>query len=251
MVAPSAAPGSDPGDPALGPFVLVADLGRPVLDRAADHHLRRVRRLRPGDPVLAADGAGGWRPCRLADGAELVADGPVRVRPAPTPPVTVGFALVKGERPELVVQKLTEVGVDRIVPFRAARSVVRWDERRAEAHHARLVRVAREAVTQCRRLWVPDVAPVATFDELVAGAAGVALTDPGGGRLAGGLSTLLVGPEGGWSPEERASGAVLVRLGAHVMRAETAAIVAGAALVASRSGTREGWGWLEDDAGDG
>jgi RsmE family RNA methyltransferase len=176
-VAPSAAPGTDPSDPALGPFVLVADLARPALDDDDEHHVRRVRRLRPGDPVLAADGAGGWRTCRLGDGAVLAAAGPVHLQPAPTPPVTVGFALVKGARPELVVQKLTEVGVDRIVPFRAARSVVRWDERRAEAHHARLVRVAREAVAQCRRLWVPDVAPVARFEDLVGAAGGVALAD--------------------------------------------------------------------------
>ncbi len=245
---PPVNPADDPRDPALGPFVLVADLDRPALDADSGHHVRRVRRVRRGDPVLAADGAGGWRRCRLGDGAELVVDGPSLHEPAPAPPVTIGFALVKGERPELVVQKLTEVGVDRIVPFRAARSVVRWDAARAEVHHARLVRVAREAVTQCRRLWVPDVEPVARFEELVERGGAVALTDLDGGPVTAAITTLLVGPEGGWAPEERAAGAASVRLGPHVMRAETAAIVAGAALVARRSGTREGWGWLEDHA---
>ncbi len=241
---------ADLRDPALGPFVLVADVEAPVLDDRGAHHLRTVRRRRPGDPVCAGDGGGGWVPCRLGAGAELAPVAAVVHEPPPDPLLTVGFALVKGERPELVVQKLTEIGVDRIVPFRAGRSVVRWDESRAAAHHERLVRVAREAVEQCRRAWVPEVRPVTSFATLLdsGDTAAVALADLGGGPLPVGTTTLLVGPEGGWTPEERSCGAPRVDLGPHVLRAETAAILAGAALLARAHRGAGGWGSLEPEA---
>ena len=117
------------GDPAPdglhGPHVLVDDVSQPELADADRHHLERVLRVRAGDPITVGDGLGRWRPCRLGPEPEPV--GEVREVVRPTPELTVGFALIKGGRPELVVQKLTELGADRIVPFIAARSVVRWD----------------------------------------------------------------------------------------------------------------------------
>ena len=140
----------------MGPVrahAFVAELAAPVLDAGDRHHLERVLRLRPGDCVSVSDGHGGWRLCRF--GPVLEPAGEVARDPGPSPTVTVAFALTKGERPEWAVQKLTEVGVDRIVPMAAARSVVRWGPDRAAANVERLRRVAREAAMQCRRTWLP------------------------------------------------------------------------------------------------
>ncbi len=144
-----------------GPHAFVADLDRPALDDHDRHHFERVVRLRAGDALTVSDGRGGWRSCRFGDDLEPVDEVAFVARPEPA--VSVAFALVKGERPEWVTQKLTELGVDTIVPFTAARSVVRWDERKAAANRDRLERVAREAAMQSRRCWLPEVAPVATF----------------------------------------------------------------------------------------
>lgn len=216
-----------------GPLAFVADVERPVLDGGDRHHLATVLRLRPGDPLTVADGAGRWRPCRF--GPDLDPRGEVEVEARRVPPVTVAFAPVKGDRPEWVVQKLTELGVDRIVPFAAARSVVRWEGERAQRQVARLRRVAREAAMQSHRAWLPEVAPVATFAE-VAAMPGAALAERAGGPPSLGRPVVLVGPEGGWSEEERAAGPPGMALGDLVLRAETAAVAAGALLCGLRAG---------------
>ena len=197
------------------------------------HHLERVLRLRPADALTVSDGAGGWRACRFGPVLEPV--GEVQRVPRPEPPVTVAFAVVKGERPEWAVQKLTEIGVDRIVPLVSARSVVRWPLGDAGAQLARLRRVAREAAVQSRRVWLPVVEGVARF-ETVAAEPGAALAHRGGGTPSLDHPTVLVGPEGGWDGHEVAAGPPLVGLGPSVLRAETAAVVAGTVLCALRAG---------------
>ena len=225
--------------PTAAAHVFVADLDDPVLDDADRHHLERVLRLRDGEGVTASDGRGGLRRCTFAAGGGLRAEGDVERAPAPAPPLAVGFALVKAEKPEWVVQKLTECGVDRILPFVAERSIVRWDEAKAARNLERLRRVAREAAMQSRRRWLPEVAEVRPFAAVAAGAS-VALAD--GAEDAAPLdlarwTTVLVGPEGGWSDAERAAGVGRrVRFGPTVLRAETAAVAAGVLLSALRDG---------------
>ena len=228
--------GADPApDGSHGPHVLVGSVESPVLDDADRHHLARVLRVRPGDRLTVGDGAGRWRPCRLGSQPEPV-DRVMQVA-RPEPAVAVAFALIKGGRPELVVQKLTELGVDRIVPFVADRSVVQWDPAKAEKNVERLRRVAREAVMQSRRAWLPEVDPLASFAE-VAAEPGACLADRGGGAV--GLETplVMVGPEGGWSEAESALVRPRVRLAEPVLRAETAAIAAGVLLCSARSARR-------------
>jgi 16S rRNA (uracil1498-N3)-methyltransferase len=139
-------------------MVFVDDPSHPVLTGDDARHLLDVLRLRPGESVVA--GAGSWVPCRVAGptggrapgelDAVLVADGELVTATPAVPAVTVAFVPAKGDRPEWVVQKLTELGVDRIVPVTSRRSVVRWDPDRAERAAARLRRVAREAAAHLR-----------------------------------------------------------------------------------------------------
>ncbi len=170
----------DPRLVAAAALVFVADPDAPVVDDADVRHLLDVLRLRPGEPVVAADGAGRWVACRIAPSAPargsrradpaglLVPDGPATVDVPLRPAVTVAFAPTKGDRPEWVTQKLTELGVDRIVPLRTSRSVVRWEGDRATRSVERLRRVAREAASQCRRARLPEVADVCRLEDLAA-----------------------------------------------------------------------------------
>jgi 16S rRNA (uracil1498-N3)-methyltransferase len=228
-------------------MVFVDDLDRPRPDEADLHHLLRVRRLRPGERVVAADGRGGFVPCRIGDapgpvsaGAVtevLVVEGPVEHQARPSPGLTVAFAPVKGDRPEWVVQKLTEVGVDRIVVLRTARTVVRWEGERAGRAAARLATVAREAAAQSRRVWLPDVAGPLGLDEVGAElGTELVLARPGGGPPSLEHPAVAVGPEGGWDEAELARFPGSLGLGPTVLRAETAAVVAGALLCGLRSG---------------
>lgn len=192
-------------------------------------------RLRAGESVTVSDGAGRWRECSYAGGGRVDPVGEARFEPAPSPPVSVGFALTKGDKPELVVQKLTEVGVDRIVPFVGARSVVRWDEQKAGRNVERWRRVAREAAMQSRRVWLPAVSDVAGFAAAVAAWDGaVALAEPGGEPLGLTKSCVFVGPEGGWSPEELSAVPANFSLGSTILRAETATLAVGVLLCALR-----------------
>ncbi|MDY7100972.1 MAG: RsmE family RNA methyltransferase [Actinomycetota bacterium] len=220
--------------------MFVDDLDAPVLAADDRHHLERVLRLRSGDDLTISDGAGRWRSAVL--GAELDGLGPIVSVDRPSPALTVGFALVKGERPEWTVQKLTELGVDHIVPLTSDRTVVRWDGQKAVRNTERLRRIAREAAMQCRRVWLPEVASLTPFDDVLGGAAAadapVCVADPGGRPPTLERPSILVGPEGGWSEREhqRVDASARVALGPHILRAETAAIAAGTALALLRAG---------------
>jgi len=222
-----------------GPFVFVDDLDAPVLRADDAHHLERVLRLRAGDEMVLGDGAGRWRPARF--GPTIEPTGALEQTPLERPSIGVAFALVKGDKPELVVQKLTELGVDRIVPFRAIRSVVRWDDAKAARAGQRLRAVARSAAMQCHRPWLPAVEDATDLGALLGGGGvAVAIADRTGAAPSLDHSLVLVGPEGGWAPEERAAaadaGVPSVAVGAHVLRAETAAVTVGALLTALRAG---------------
>ena len=214
---------------AASAHVLVDDVGTVTVDEPAAHHLFRVLRLRPGEAVTVTDGRGAWRECRVADGEVLVADGEIRTEPPRHDPLTVAFAIPKRDRPDWVVQKLTELGVGRIVLLHADRSVVRWDGSRADRHLDKLRRVAAEALQQSRGVWLPTVdGPVDGTDVLAEAVA----AEPGGRALGPGDRFVAVGPEGGWSERELQLARDRVDLGPTVLRVETAALV-----VASRAGS--------------
>jgi 16S rRNA (uracil1498-N3)-methyltransferase len=212
------------------------------------HHLQRVRRLRAGEHVTAADGNGAWRRyvvARTGQGTlSLTADGVVHREPALAPALAVAFALSKGPKPETVVSGLTELGVDLILPFRSSRSVVRWEGDRVPTATARLRRVAREAAMQSRRARLPEIAEPVDVPTLALHP-GVVLGDPSGvpvGQIATpaeGEWLAVIGPEGGLDAAEReqlasVQGAATVAVGPHVLRTETAAVALAAALATRR-----------------
>ncbi|MDA8045580.1 MAG: RsmE family RNA methyltransferase, partial [Actinomycetota bacterium] len=167
--------GAGAGEGGAAAHVVVGDLDHPVLDPEDAHHLKAVLRLRPGEAVGTTDGRGGFRPCVWSGGSGLEPAGDVDVDPPRLPVLSVGFVPVKGDRPDWTVQKLTELGVDRIVVLSSERSVVRWEGERLGPHLARLSRVARAAVMQSRQVWLPSVEwGGAVSDLLVAGLSGSA-----------------------------------------------------------------------------
>lgn len=213
------------------------------------HHAVAVRRLRVGESVVLTDGAGRSVVGAVAStGKRVFTVDAVSVAedPSPTPAFTVVQALPKGDRGELAVEVLTEVGVSTIVPWAASRSVAVWKGERAEKSLARWRSTAREAAKQARRSWFPAVAPLASTAEVadLVAAADVALVlhEEATAPLADvalpadGSVLLVVGPEGGLSTEEVAelesAGAVAVRLGAEVLRTSTAGLAAVSALLA-------------------
>jgi len=224
----------------------LGDVGDTVLlDGAEGHHASAVRRLRPGERLDLADGAGEVAECVVVEaGRDALTCRVVRRRcvPAPQPRLVVVQALAKGGRDEDAVEAMTEVGVDAFVPWEAARSVARWKRDRWTS-------VAREAGKQSRRAWFPQVSPPAStahVRELLAGAAlGVVLHEGAAEPLvslllpAMGDVVLVVGPEGGITDEEleafSLAGAQTCRLGSTVLRTSTAGVAA-AAVLNARSG---------------
>jgi 16S rRNA (uracil1498-N3)-methyltransferase len=234
-------PAPDPRLLDAAAMVFVADPTAPVLEDADVHHLVDVLRLRPGEPVVACDGEGTWTLCRLEGRAAgvsslLAVDAEPVTAARSSPQITVAFAPVKGDRPEWVVQKLTELGVDLIVPIRTARSVVRWEGARATRALERLGRVAREAAAQSRRPWLPVVEAVTPLDDL-AELVGVApvLAVPGGGPPSLDHPAVAIGPEGGWDEAEVARFEGGVGLGPTVLRSETATLCVAGLLCGLRS----------------
>jgi 16S rRNA (uracil1498-N3)-methyltransferase len=212
------------------------------------HHAVAVRRLRTGERVVLTDGAGTSVTGSVAEtGKRRFAVSVERVErvPVPEPSVVVVQALPKGDRGELAVEVLTEIGVAGIVPWAAARSVAVWKGERAAKSLSRWRSTAREAAKQARRSWFPEVAEPAVTSAVAALLAdadlGVVLHEEAGASLASlevpltGRIVVVVGPEGGLSDEEVAAfvaaGGTPVVLGAEVLRTSTAGVAAVAALL--------------------
>jgi 16S rRNA (uracil1498-N3)-methyltransferase len=224
--------------------------GRAVLDGAEGRHAVSVRRLRVGEALVLTDGQGrgGVGTVAAVEGRDRLEAEVTEVReePAPTPHLTVVQALPKGDRGELAVETMTETGVDAIVPWAAARCVTQWKAERGQKALARWRSTAREAAKQSRRLRFPEVTDLMTtrqVGELLAGAdLAAVLHEEGSLPLAtaelptAGRIVLVVGPEGGVSPEEleafAAAGAEPYRLGPSVLRTSTAGTAATAVLLA-------------------
>lgn len=224
--------------------------GRYVLDGPEGRHAVSVKRLRAGEDVVLTDGAGRWADCVVLDteGKDrlILQLDSVSEEPAEEPRVTVVQALPKGDRGELAVETMTEVGVDAIVPWAAARCITQWKGDRGAKALGKWRATAREAGKQSRRVRFPEVAEAATTKQVAALLAradfAAVLHESGDEPLvtaelpATGEIVLVVGPEGGVAPEELAlfeeAGAQAYRLGRSVLRTSTAGTAAAAVLLA-------------------
>ena len=214
------------------PHVFVNEIENPQLGEEDSHHFGKVLRLRHGDRITVSDGEGNWRECLYGSTLEVV--GEIFFQPKPEIEITIGFALVKKGKPELIVQKLTELGVNRVVPTLTQRSVVQWSDKKIVENQIRLSRIAREAAMQSRQVYIPEVMETQSFSDLC-GKENVTLAHPGGKKLTLKHSFLVVGPEGGWT-EEETDGRECCSLGKSILRSETAAISAGVLLTSLRDG---------------
>ena len=231
------------------PVFLCADLSedRIVLDGPEGRHAALVKRMRVGETVDLVDGLGTRCTCVVvATGRETVTcDVAGRlVEPAPKPRLTLVQALAKGDRGELAVELATEVGVDEVIPWSAARCVVQWSGERGVKALERWRATAREASKQSRRAWFPLIQEAVQTAEIATLPGQLLLLHEGASQALSsvdltGDAVLVVGPEGGIAPEELAAleavGALAVRLGSSVLRTSTAGAVA-VAVVSSRSG---------------
>ncbi|MGA5822081.1 16S rRNA (uracil(1498)-N(3))-methyltransferase [Kitasatospora sp. NPDC094028] len=219
------------------------------LDGPEGRHAAAVKRLTAGEAVTLADGLGlgvdGTVAEVLGKDAIDVTVAAVRREPAPAPRIVVVQALPKGDRGELAVETMTEVGVDAVIPWSASRCITQWKGERGAKALAKWRATAREAGKQSRRLRFPEVGEPVTTRQLLPVLAGAAfaavLHEEGAEPLAhaalphSGDVVLVVGPEGGVSPEELAAfaeaGAKPYRLGPSVLRTSTAGVAAGALLL--------------------
>ena len=224
-----------------------------VLDGPEGRHAVSVKRLNPGEAVVLTDGRGGWAEAvvKAAEGKDrlVVAVSSAGREPEPGVRITVVQALPKGDRGELAVETMTETGVDAIVPWQASRCITQWRGDRGAKSLAKWRATAREAGKQSRRVRFPEVAEALSTRQVAALLADADLAmvlhedrDAPSDALAAaplpasGSIVLVVGPEGGVSPEELAvfagAGAHPYRLGRSVLRTSTAGTAATAVLLA-------------------
>lgn len=200
------------------------DLARIAIDDDVEHHLRRVLRLRDGERVSVTDGAGRWRMSVVVGGAHLALEATSEIVTLPEPDrFTLATAIPKGDRVDWLVQKVTELGADRVLLVHAERSSVRWKPDRAAKQVIRLQRIADEALRQSRRVWRCTVEGPVDAAEVLGGAA---VAEPGGVAISGNEPLIAIGPEGGWTEEELNSAEKWVTIGSNILRTETAAVAA-------------------------
>lgn len=222
-----------------------------VLDGPEGRHAATVQRLAVGERLVLTDGNGTSADGTIArsgrDLLEIELDHVV-ITPPPQPRLVVVQALPKGERGELSVATMTEVGADVIVPWAAARCVTRWDGARGQRALAKWRTASRESAKQSRRSRFPEVTALATTADVAqrlgTAALGAVLHEEAGTPLGAaplpeaGDVVIVVGPEGGISPEElaafEAAGAAPYRLGPTVLRTSTAGAV-GVGVLLSRT----------------
>jgi len=218
-----------------------------ALPTQAAHHAAKVLRLNIGDEITLFDGNGGEYAALINDLGKhgvTVQIGAHRAAERESPlSVTLAQAVSSGDKMDLTLQKATELGIARIQPLESVRSVVRLSGERADKRVAHWQGVVISACEQCGRNKIPEVAPISRFHDWLAVEEKSHLRlmlSPGAPKHLRDLPkpeypiTLLVGPEGGLAPAEIASaqhaGYTPIRLGARILRTETAALAALAAM---------------------
>ncbi|MEO5863821.1 MAG: 16S rRNA (uracil(1498)-N(3))-methyltransferase [Nitrospiraceae bacterium] len=211
------------------------------------HHLRASLRVRPGDCLTLNDGCGTRYRAEVTHVTSQAIDSRIidrQTEPArTTSSIVLGQALIKGDKMDWVIQKATELGVAAIVPIHSTHSVIKPNSERLEHQRSRWERIARDAAQQSERWTIPTIADPIDVAEICRHYASAAQKSMLVERSSGSsLATIpiprdsqhaiviLVGPEGGWAPEEQSlaqeQGFLPLTLGPRILRAETAAIAA-------------------------
>lgn len=220
---------------------------RILIGGADAHHIARSLRMAEGDEAVVCDGEGAEYRCtltRIRDDeceCEIIetldsgAESPVRI--------TLCMAYPKGDKLEVVIQKAVELGCDRIIPFESSRCIKRPKAEKAEKQTARLQRIAEEAAKQCGRARIPEVTSPLSYKQILEEAQKSSLSllcyeNEDGLTVKGALKkadspnsiSVIVGAEGGFSPDEVAlaaeCGCLSVSLGKRILRCETAPLFA-------------------------
>ncbi len=220
---------------------------RGIIDGAELDHLRKVLRLAPGDRITAFDD-GGWEHEAIIRSvasarAEIEIVGSRQADRESPLRLTLALGLTKGEKIDFVVEKATELGVEKIIPFASTHAVPKLDERKIATRTERWQKIAMSAVKQCGRNKVPEIMPLMAFEDMLRSAkpddAKLLCWEKEEQRSMGQAHEqrcdakallIAVGPEGGFSSSEaelaRQHGFELIHLGRRILRAETAAITA-------------------------
>lgn len=225
--------------------------GNPTLTGPDVRHIRNVLRLGLGDTIAIFDGEGTEYECEIVSSSPRcimlsVLDSTCVTRESPVH-ITIAQALLKGSKMDLIIQKLTELGVTTYIPFWTQRSIPKLDSRRAESRHRRWTNIACETLKQCGRSVAPEIKPLSSFDEIIRSKEEYELkmiycpenadnllkyllnNMPKANKIIG-----VIGPEGGFTSEETSAardyGYVRVSLGFRILRGETAAVTAAAIL---------------------
>ena len=234
----------------MSTFFVTPDAITPPTIRIADdllHHLRDSLRLHPGDSLTLNDGCGTRYRVEVTHVTSQAIDSRIidqQAEPARrSSPIVLGQALIKGDRMDWVIQKATELGVDTIVPIHSIHSVIKLRPERLEHQRSRWERIARDAAQQSERWAIPTIADPVDLTQICRQYASAPVKGMLAERSSGpSLATmalpqdhqhpivLLVGPEGGWAPDEQRvaqeQGFLPLTLGPRILRAETAAIAA-------------------------
>jgi 16S rRNA (uracil1498-N3)-methyltransferase len=215
------------------------------------HHMLRVLRLAAGDQVVVVDPVGQAAVARItqASDTEVFLSMETMLEEEREAPITIRLAqgLPKSDKMDFIVQKAVELGISEIIPMEADTSVVRYDAAKQQNRRERWQKIAAEAAKQCQRTIVPNVAAVQDLARLLAATGGetqiIVLYE---GQVPLGLKQvlrerpgndylLIIGPEGGLSSREvqlaQERGAAIVTMGPRILRTETAALAAIAAVM--------------------
>jgi 16S rRNA (uracil1498-N3)-methyltransferase len=213
-----------------------------------------VRRLQVGEAIAVSDGQGNKARGKVSqlskDFLELEVESLVKIE-RPTPKLVLVQALAKGDRDEMAVQACTELGIQTVIPWQSERSISIWKPEKQDKHRVRWQTIATEAAKQSLRPFIPAVEQVLGTRELAERLKQFDLTlvlDPTSTTALTGISVaghqsiaIVVGPEGGISPEElevfRSAGLSLVGLGSGILRTSTA----GVAVVSYLQATLGNW----------
>ena len=210
------------------PHIFMEDLEDPIMCKADIHYLKNVRRLQTGSYFTATDGNGAWRTFEL-QGSSVLPTASTEYCESQKSTSELFISVTKSGKPELITQKLTELGVSVITFFFSARSVPKWSAEKIKRNKERLIAVSRSALAQSKGVWLPNLEIGGNFEEVIL-KGNIPLAHRTAEPIGSDIRRIAIGPEGGWSDMELKSVHSKFSLHRSNLRSETAAITAAALL---------------------